>query len=81
MRDGTVIELGTEMLIITSDNSGAIGQKEHDQVSVPYEVVAYYAFRVAVMENIALGGVPVSIVMHNFCGDREWEALVSGVER
>ncbi|MFK3960840.1 ATP-binding protein [Pseudalkalibacillus hwajinpoensis] len=81
MRDGTVIELGHETLVITSDNSGAIGQKEHDHVSVPYEVVAYYAFRVAVMENIALGGVPVSVVMHNFCGEREWEALVSGVER
>ncbi len=81
MRDGTVIGLGDETLIITSDNSGAIGQKEHDQVSVPYDTVAYYAFRVAVMENIALGGVPVSIVMHNFCGGSEWEALVSGVER
>ncbi|MCA0991326.1 ATP-binding protein [Pseudalkalibacillus hwajinpoensis] len=81
MRDGTVIELGAETLIITSDNSGAIGMKEQDHVAVPYDVVSYYAFRVAVMENIALGGVPVSVVMHNFCGDREWEALVSGVER
>ena len=81
MRDGTVIGLGNETLIITSDNSGAIGMKEQDQVTVPYDVVAYYAFRVAVMENIALGGMPVSVVMHNFCGDREWEELVSGVER
>ena len=81
MRDGTVIGLGDETLVITSDNSGAIGQKEHDQVSVPYDIVAYYAFRVAVMENIALGGVPVSVVMHNFCGGSEWEALVGGVER
>ncbi|WP_165998507.1 ATP-binding protein [Bacillus sp. Cs-700] len=81
MRDGTVIELGAETLIITSDNSGAIGMKEQDHVAVPYDVVAYYAFRVAVMENIALGGMPVSVVMHNFCGDREWKALVSGVER
>ncbi|PFG15114.1 ATP-binding protein [Bacillus sp. es.036] len=81
MRDGTVIGLGDETLIITSDNSGAIGMKEQDHVAVPYDVVAYYAFRVAVMENIALGGVPISVVMHNFCGDSEWEALVSGVER
>jgi hypothetical protein len=81
MRDGTVVGLGDETLVITSDNSGAIGQKEHDQVSVPYDVVAYYAFRVAVMENIALRGVPISVVMHNFCGGSEWEALVSGVER
>ncbi|MYL62265.1 ATP-binding protein [Bacillus hwajinpoensis] len=81
MRDGTVIGLGDESLIITSDNSGAIGMKEQDHVAVPYDVVAYYAFRVAVMENIALGGVPVSVVMHNFCGDREWKALVSGIER
>ncbi|WP_273851771.1 ATP-binding protein [Guptibacillus spartinae] len=81
MRDGTVIGVGNETLIITSDNSGAIGMKEQDQVAVPYDVVSYYAFRVAVMENIALGGVPVSVVLHNFCGGLEWEALVSGLER
>ncbi|WP_226654725.1 ATP-binding protein [Pseudalkalibacillus hwajinpoensis] len=80
MRDGTVIGLGDETLIITSDNSGAIGLKEQDHVAVPYDVVSYYAFRVAAMENIALGGHPVSVVMHNFCGGSEWEALVSGVE-
>ena len=81
MRDGTVIGLGDETLIITSDNSGAIGLKEQDHVTVPYDVVSYYAFRVAAMENIALGGHPVSVVMHNFCGGSEWVALVSGVER
>ncbi|MCA0170395.1 ATP-binding protein [Bacillus sp. RAR_GA_16] len=81
MRDGTVIGLGEETLVITSDNSGAIGLKDQDHVAVPYDVVSYYAFRVAVMENIAFGGAPVSVVLHNFCGDSEWKALVSGLER
>ncbi|WP_347548483.1 ATP-binding protein [Pseudalkalibacillus hwajinpoensis] len=81
MRDGKIIPLGEEYLVITSDNSGGIGRKEKDVVPVPYETVSYFAFRVAVMECMALGATPISVVMHNFCGDSEWKALVSGVER
>ena len=81
MRDGTILPLGEEYLVITSDNSGGIGSKEHDVVSVPYEIVSYYSFRVAVMECMAMGATPISVVIHNFCGDEEWQALVSGVER
>ena len=81
MRDGTILPLGEEVLVITSDNSGGIGSKKHDVVSVPYETVSYYSFRVAVMECMALGATPISVVIHNFCGDEEWQALVSGVER
>ncbi|MFL6559685.1 MAG: ATP-binding protein, partial [Bacillus sp. (in: firmicutes)] len=55
---------GEDSLIIACDNSGAIGMKEHDLVRVPYETVAYYAFRVAVMECIAAGGVPISVLLH-----------------
>ena len=45
-------------LVIACDNSGGIGMKEGDVVKVPYEVTAYYSFRVAVMECIAAGGTP-----------------------
>ncbi len=81
MRDGTMIPLDDEYLVITSDNSGGIGEKEHDIVNVPYDVLSYFAFRVAVMENIALGATPLSVVLHNFCGGAKWEELVSGIER
>ncbi|GHH96837.1 ATP-binding protein [Neobacillus kokaensis] len=72
---------GGSFLIISSDNSGAIGMKEHDHVHVPYETVAYYSFRVAAMECIAAGGAPVSVVLHNFCGNEPWEELVKGVQK
>lgn len=44
-----------EELIISADNSGGIGQKEADQLSVPYDIVSYFSFRVAVMECMAAG--------------------------
>lgn len=80
MRDVMTIPFqGDDLLIIASDNSGGIGMKDQDLVHVPYETVAYYSFRVAVMECIAAGGQPVSVVLHNFCGNDTWSALVKGI--
>jgi hypothetical protein len=72
---------GVDSLIIACDNSGAIGMKEQDLVHVPYETVAYYAFRVAVMECIAAGGEPISVLLHNFCGNEPWDELVKGIDK
>lgn len=81
MRDILTIPFNdVDSLIIACDNSGAIGMKEDDHVHVPYETVAYYAFRVAVMECMAAGGEPISVVLHNFCGNEPWEELVSGIQ-
>ncbi|WP_160723292.1 AIR synthase related protein [Bacillus sp. USDA818B3_A] len=68
-------------LIIASDNSGAIGIKKDDLVLAPYETIAYYSFRVAVIECMAAGGEPVSVVLSNFCGNEAWEKLTRGIER
>ena len=77
MRDIITIPFnGMNSLIIACDNSGAIGKKEQDLVHVPYETVAYFSFRVAVMECIAAGGEPISVVLHNFCGNEPWDELV-----
>jgi hypothetical protein len=82
MRDIVTIPFNdVDSLIIACDNSGAIGIKELDHVHVPYETVAYYAFRVAAMECIAAGGEPISVVLHNFCGNEPWDELVSGIEK
>ena len=82
MRDIITIPVnGGESLVIACDNSGAIGMKEQDIVHVPYETVAYYSFRVAVMECMAAGGQPFSAVLHNFCGNEPWEELLSGIEK
>jgi hypothetical protein len=82
MRDTITIPLNSkEALIIASDNSGGIGMKAEDHVQVSYETVAYYSFRVAAMECIAAGGEPISVVLHNFCGDDSWSELVNGVQK
>jgi hypothetical protein len=82
MRDIITIPFnGVDSLIIACDNSGAIGMKENDLVHVPYETVAYYSFRVAVMECIAAGGQPISVVLHNFCGNEPWDELVRGIQK
>jgi hypothetical protein len=70
-----------ENLVIASDNSGSIGLKELDAVRVPYETVAYYSFRVAVMECMSAGAEPFAVTMQNFCGDDAWKALVKGIEK
>ncbi|PJN88236.1 ATP-binding protein [Bacillus sp. mrc49] len=80
MRDSLVLPFSeSESLIISSDNSGGIGLKENDFVQVPYEIVGYYSFRVAVMECLSVGGNPISVVLHNFCGDEAWEGLSKGI--
>lgn len=59
MRDAIIIRLNQdESPVITSDNSGAIGMKEQDVVNVPYDIVGYYSFRVAVMRCMATGARP-----------------------
>lgn len=81
-RDVEIIELPTNIeLVIAVDNSGAIGMKPDDHVSVPYETVSYYNFRVAWMECVSAGAQPISIILHNFSGDQAWDPLVRGVEQ
>lgn len=80
MRDVQVVSWNQkEELVISADNSGGIGQKEDDQVSVPYDIVSYFSFRVAVMECMAAGGVPFSVILQNFCGDDAWDILLAGI--
>ncbi|MCM3122865.1 MULTISPECIES: ATP-binding protein [unclassified Mesobacillus] len=82
MRDILIIPLSEEEnLVIASDNSGSIGIKNDDAVQVPYKMVAYYSFRVAVMECISAAGKPFSVVIQNFCGDKAWHELSEGIEQ
>ncbi|MDZ5474218.1 ATP-binding protein [Bacillus sp. 31A1R] len=82
MRNVVTVPLNEgECLVIASDNSGGVGIKELDSVQVSYEIVSYYSFRVAVMDCIAAGAMPISVVLHNFCGNDYWDILVSGVKK
>ena len=82
MRDVLIIPFNKEeSLIVASDNSGAIGLRDMDAVHVPYETVAYYSFRVSVMECMAAGAEPFAVTLQNFCGDSAWPALEAGIQR
>lgn len=82
MRDILMLPLTEEEnLVIATDNSGCIGMKEADAVQVSYETVAYYSFRVAVMECISAGAEPFAVVVQNFCGEHAWDELLQGIEQ
>lgn len=82
MRDVLTIPFnGDEVIVVASDNCGAIGEKELDEVHVPYEMVAYYSFRVAAMECLSAGAEPFAVTLQNFCGESAWTALVRGIKR
>lgn len=66
-------------LVITADNSGAIGEKELDSVMAPNRVVGQFACRVALMESFAAYGDPKAIVMQNFTSDAAWFDYKAGV--
>lgn len=70
-----------ETIVVASDNSGAIGEKEQDAVQVPYETVSYYSFRVAVMECLSSGAQPFAAAIQNFCGDDAWDQLIRGIKK
>ncbi|MFJ7934278.1 hypothetical protein [Sporosarcina sp. NPDC096371] len=72
------IEIGNDF-IVTTDNSGGIGEKPGDLVAVPDRVTAYFAARVALLEQWAGHAEPVTILIHNFSGNASWEKYVAGV--
>ncbi|WP_186667952.1 hypothetical protein [Sporosarcina sp. BP05] len=65
--------------IVTTDNSGGIGEKLQDIVNVPDRITAYFAARVALLEQWASHAEPVSILIHNFSGNASWGNYVAGV--
>ncbi|MBK3495668.1 alpha-ribazole-5-phosphate synthase [Viridibacillus sp. YIM B01967] len=65
--------------IVTTDNSGAIGEKEQDIVQVPDDVTSYYSARVTLLEQWAAGAEPEAIIMHNFSSEASWERYVKGI--
>lgn len=68
-----------EGLIITSDNSAAIGEKPLDTVRVPDALAAKFAARVALAEQWAAGAEVSAIVLHNFSGHQQWNRYIEGI--
>lgn len=72
------IEIGNDF-ILTTDNSGGIGEKKGDIVAVSDRVTAYYAARVALLEQWSANAEPVTVLIHNFSGSSSWGNYVQGV--
>ena len=62
-RDLTIVDVIPDYnMVISCDSSGGIGNKENDVVKVDPETVGYFATHVALMELLATGASPISIV-------------------
>lgn len=82
-RDLTIIDLNKEqMMVIACDSSGGIGDKSNDVVKVSPEVVGYYTTQVALMEVLAIGAAPVTIVNALAVEmDPSGEGIIRGVKK
>ncbi|WP_025785564.1 hypothetical protein [Sporosarcina sp. D27] len=65
--------------IVTTDNSGGIGEKLDDLVAVPDRITARFATRVALLEQWAAGAEPEAVLLHNFSGDMSWDRYCEGI--
>lgn len=62
-RDLTLVDMNSDqVLVISCDSSGGIGNKEKDIVKTSPEIVGYYATQVAMMEILSFGAEPAVIV-------------------
>lgn len=68
-------------LVITADNSGAIGQKALDHVNVPDAMTSYFSARVTLLEQLAASAIPSAIIMLNFSSEEAWPRYVKGIEQ
>lgn len=62
-RDLTLIHINSEqIMVVACDSSGGIGNKEFDVVKVKPETVGFYTTQVALMEVLAIGAKPITVV-------------------
>ncbi|MGF7057492.1 AIR synthase related protein [Brassicibacter mesophilus] len=62
-RDLTLIDINKDqILVISCDSCGGIGEKERDIVNAPPDIVGYFTTQVALSEVLAVGATPVTVV-------------------
>lgn len=62
-RDLTLIDINDDQILVVScDSSGGIGNKENDVVKAPPEIVGQLTTQVGLMEILAFGANPITIV-------------------
>lgn len=77
MRNALLVD---EDFVVTTDNSGGIGEKTRDIVSVSDRLTAFYAARVTLLEQWSVNAEPTAILIHNFSGNASWNKYVQGVK-
>jgi len=82
-RDLTIVDITPKhKMIISCDSSGGIGNKEKDVVKTDPEIVGYFTTQVALMELLATGAIPITIV--NTLGvemEETGERIIKGIKR
>lgn len=78
MRNAMLVE---DNLVVTTDNSGGIGEKAQDVVQAPDALTAHYSARVALLEQWAANSRPIAVLIHNFSGAASWAPYVAGVRQ
>lgn len=82
-RDLTVVDITPEYrMVISCDSSGGIGNKENDIIKTDPETVGYFATQVALMELLATGATPITIV--NTLGvemDKTGQQIMQGIKK
>ncbi|ARI78552.1 hypothetical protein [Halobacillus mangrovi] len=82
MRDVCYVSVDeTYEIVISSDNAANIGEKVGDQIQAPYSLVAKSLFRVAFMENRAVGAQPLAVVLYNFSDASVWAEWVQTIKQ
>ena len=62
-RDLTLIDINADQILVVScDSSGGIGNKENDVVQAPPEIVGQLTTQVGLMEMLAFGARPITVV-------------------
>ncbi|MBU5427582.1 hypothetical protein KQI41_14430 [Tissierella pigra] len=62
-RDLTLIDINEEqLLIISCDSAGGIGNKKNDVVKTTPEVIGYFTTQVALMEILSFGAKPITVI-------------------
>lgn len=61
-RDISLIPRGEQYLAIACDSCGGVGSKEMDLVPASPQIVGYYTARVALMEVLSIGALPMALI-------------------
>ena len=62
-RDLTLIYINeNQIMVIACDSSGGIGNKQYDLVKVDPDTVGFFTTQVALMEVLAIGAKPITVV-------------------